>query len=199
MSRAWCAVVVVAVLSVIGPRVASAQVAPAAPERVWGLGGGIGIGQEQTSAGTEHTFVQLFNLELRAAVSPHLELGLHVPVTSLIYANKLDSDANAFVWFDMYATWYPTREAGGLFIAPGLGMIYGSTDNASGYAIEIPARIGWETSTRSFGRALAVRPWVDVVFPSGNVDIGTRYGVLFELTLIGYSTRTPSTPVVARY
>jgi hypothetical protein len=59
-------------------------------------------------------------------------------------------------------------------------------------------RVGWESARPGFGRSLAVRPFFDVVFPSGNVDTGTRYGVVFELTLIGYSTRSPSTPVVAR-
>jgi hypothetical protein len=188
---------VAATLVVLAPGIASAQLA-ATKERVLGLGGGGAIGTEQTSAGTEHTFIQLLNLELRVPVSPRFELGLHLPLTSMLYANRFDADVNAFVWADAFVTWYPMRDAGGLFISPGLGAIYGSTDNASGYAIEIPARFGWETSTRSFGRALAVRPWVDVVFPSGNVDTGTRYGVVFELTLIGYSTRAQAVPVVAR-
>jgi hypothetical protein len=93
------------------------------------------------------------------------------------------------VWFDLFAVWYPLRESGGLFVAPGLGLIYGSTRDSSGFAIELPARLGWEFSTRSFAKALALRPWLDVVVPAGNVDIGTRFGLLLELTLIGYATR----------
>jgi hypothetical protein len=174
-------------IAVLGPADARAQ---AAPSRVWGLGGGFAIGKERTSVNTDHTFVQPLNLELRIALASRFELAAHVPLASMIYGNYLDNSGNQrFVWFDMFAVWYPLRESGGLFVAPGLGFIYGSTSASSGAAIELPARIGWETSRRGFGKALSVRPWLDVVFPSGNVDTGTRYGVLFELTLIGYATQ----------
>jgi hypothetical protein len=172
--------------AVLTPAVAAAQ---SVPSRVWGVGGGFAIGKEQTSVNTDHTFVQPINLELRIPVATRLELAAHIPAASLLYANSLNNSGDQrFVWFDLFAVWYPLRESGGLFIAPGLGMIYGSTRDSSGVALEIPARFGWETSSRGFGRAVSVRPWIDVVFPSGNVDTGTRYGLLFELTLIGYAT-----------
>jgi hypothetical protein len=187
---------VAALLAMLVPGVAHAD---SLPERVWGVGGGLAIGSEYTSVDSKHTFWQPLNLEVRAALSSRLELGVHVPVSSMIYANRLDSDVNAFVWFDTFVTWYPLRESGGLFVAPGLGMLYGSTDDTRGFAIEIPLRIGWETSTRSFGRALAIRPWFDVVIPSGNIETGARWGAVVELTLIGYATRTrPAAAVVAR-
>ncbi len=178
---------VLAALGVLGPAVAAAQSVPA---RVWGLGGGFAIGNEHTSVNTDHTFIQPLNLELRVAVAPHLELAAHVPLASVIYGNFLDSSGDQrFVWVDGFAVWYPLRASGGLFVGPGLGLIYGSTRASSGVAIELPARIGWEFGTRGFGKALAVRPWLDVVVPSGNVDVGTRYGLLLELTLIGYALR----------
>jgi hypothetical protein len=176
------------VLAMTVSTVASAQ---SVPSRVWGVGGGFAIGNDHTSVNTTHTFVQPLNLEARAALSPHVELALYVPVTSMLYGNYLEGGNRHFVWFDAFAVWYPLRESGGLFVAPGLGFIYGSTSGSSGAAIEIPARLGWEFSraSRGFGRSLSVRPWFDVVFPSGEVDTGTRYGVLLELTLIGYATR----------
>jgi hypothetical protein len=157
------------------------------PPRVWGLGGGFALGSERTSVNTSHTFLQPLNLEVRAAVAPRLELALHLPLTSMLYGNYLEGGNRHFVWFDLFAVWYPLRESGGLFVAPGLGLIYGSTSGSSGVAIEVPARLGWEFGSRGFGRAVAVRPWFDVVFPSGEVDTGTRYGVIVELTLIGYA------------
>jgi hypothetical protein len=173
--------------AVLTPSVAAAQ---GVPSRTWGVGGGFAIGRERTSVNTDHTFVQPLNLELRIPVATRLELAAYVPLASIIYGNSLNNSGDQrFGWFDLFAVWYPLRESGGLFVAPGLGMIYGSTRDSSGVAIEIPARIGWETSSRGFGRAVSVRPWIDVVFPSGNVDIGTRYGLLFELTLIGYATQ----------
>jgi hypothetical protein len=180
--------VAVLVLVLLAPAAARAETLPS---RVWGLGGGFAIGSERTSVDTSHTFVQPLNLEVRAAVSPHLELALHLPVTSMLYGNYLEGGNRRFVWFDLFAVWYPLRESSGLFVAPGLGMIYGSTSGSSGLALEVPARLGWELSRGShgFGRAVAVRPWFDVVFPSGEVDTGTRYGFLVELTLIGYATR----------
>jgi hypothetical protein len=45
------------------------------------------------------------------------------------------------------------------------------------------------TGIESFGFDVALRPWVDVVFPSANIDIGARYGALIELGFIGYATR----------
>jgi hypothetical protein len=175
------------VLAITTSTVASAQ---SVPSRVWGIGGGVAIGNEHTSVNTSHTFLQPLNLEGRVALGPHLELALHLPVTSMLYANYLEGGNRHFVWSDLFAVWYPLRESSGLFVAPGLGFIYGSTSGSSGVAIEVPARIGWELSraSRGVGRAVAVRPWFDVVFPSGEVDIGTRYGFLVELTLIGYAT-----------
>lgn len=167
----------------------SGALAQAVPSRVWGVGGGFAIGTERTSVNTEHTFLQPLNLELRLAVAERLELAAHVPLSSILYGNYLNGGNERFVWFDLFAVWYPLRESGGLFVAPGIGMIYGSNSTSSGVAIEVPARVGWETSRRGFGKAFSVRPWVDIVFPSGNVDTGTRYGLLFELTLIGYATQ----------
>lgn len=68
-----------------------------------------------------------------------------------------------------------------------------STEEASGVVLRFPVRVGWEISSegRGFGLGLGVRPWLDVVFPSEN-PVGTRYGVVFELTLTGYSTRASS-------
>jgi hypothetical protein len=135
------------------------------------------------------------NFEARVALTPRFELAAWVPVGTLLYANlagQSDNTRRSFAWFDVFATWYPLRDAGGFFVAPGLGLLYGSGAEASGVGVEIPARVGWEFTgdDRSFGRALAVRPWVDVVFPSGNVDVGACYGVFVEFTLIGYVTRT---------
>jgi hypothetical protein len=176
-----------AVAIAFAPAVAAAE---GEASRVWGAGGGFAIGSDHTSVNTDHTFVQPLNLELRVPVAPRLELAAYVPVASLIYGNSLNgNEGNRFVWFDLFAVWYPLREAGGLFVAPGLGMIYGSSRDSSGVGIELPARLGWEFSTRGFAKSLSVRPWFDVVFPSGNVDTGTRYGLLFELTLIGYATQ----------
>ena len=185
--RGLAAAVVVGALVALGPAVAAAQ---SVPERVWGVGGGFAIGNEHTSVNTDHTFVQPLNLEVRVAMAPRLELAAHVPLASVIYGNYLNNSGDQrFVWFDLFAVWYPLRASGGLFVAPGLGLIYGSTRDSSGYAIELPARLGWEFGTRGFAKALTLRPWLDVVVPSGNVDVGTRYGLLLELTLIGYATR----------
>ena len=171
---------------------ASAQTAP--PRRVVGFGGGMGLGGEGTSVGSTHLSVLPLNFEARVALTPRFELAAWVPVGTLLYANlagQSDNTRRSFAWFDVFATWYPLRDAGGFFVAPGLGLLYGSGAEASGVGVEIPARVGWEFTgdDRSFGRALALRPWVDVVFPAGNVDVGARYGVFVEFTLIGYATR----------
>ncbi len=171
---------------------AAAQTTP--PRRVVGFGGGMGLGVERTSVATTNFTVLPLNVEARVALTPRLELAAWVPVGNLLYANLAtqgDGTRRTFAWFDVFATWYPLRDAGGFFVAPGLGLLYGSGAEASGVGVEIPARVGWEFTGdgRSFGRALAVRPWVDVVFPSGNVDVGARYGVFVEFTLIGYVTR----------
>lgn len=165
-----------------------------ATTRSFGFGWGAAAGSEKTSVNTDHIILQAANLEARVALSPRLEIAASIPLLNILYGNGVlgnVDDKQRFAWVDTFAVWYPLRDAGGLFIAPGLGLVWGRTSTSSGVAIEVPARIGWEQSraTRSFARAVALRPWFDVVLPSGNVDTGTRYGVLFELTLVGYSTR----------
>lgn len=183
-------------LAALAPAVAHAQ---SAPSRVWGLGGGFAAGTESTSVNTSHTVLQPINLELRIPVTSRIELAAHIPFSSMLYGNYLEGGENRrFAWADVFAVWYPLRESGGLFLAPGVGVIYGSTPDSSGVAVQLPARFGWEFGTRGFGRALSVRPWVDVVFPSGDVDNGMRYGVLLELTLIGYATTSPSPAIVTQ-
>lgn len=173
----------------VAPSIASAQ--PAAPRRLFGFGVGLGLGIDRTSYG--HTRGALFplDLELRVPVTPRVEIALWFPVGSNVWGN-ISEDRRSFFWADVFATWYPLRDAGGLFVAPGLGIVYGSTSDSSGVGLEIPARLGWEFSnaTRSFGAGLSARPWIDVVFPSDNLDVATRYGVIFELTLIGYVRRS---------
>lgn len=194
-TRAVAAVALAFAITALAP---SAAHADGLRSRAWGLGGGFALGRERTSVNTEHTFLQPLNLELRVPVAPRVELAMYVPLSSLLYANQLEGGNRQFVWFDVFAVWYPVRESSGLFLAPGLGMIYGSTRDSSGVAVELPARVGWEFGSRGFGRALSVRPWIDVVFPSGDVDTGMRYGVMFELTLIGYATSSPSPAVVTQ-
>ena len=186
MSRAVTASLLALALSVAS----SAAVAQGVPRRVVGFGAGLALGGERTSVNTSHWILQPLNVEVRVPLTARFELGAHVPVGNVIYGNIAES-GQRFVWFDVFATWYPLRDAGGLFVAPGLGLLYGSNEASRGVGLEIPARLGWEFTgvSRSFATALSVRPWVDVVFPSGNVDVGTRYGALVELTLIGYVTR----------
>ncbi len=186
MSRAVAASLLALALSVTS----SAARAQTVPHRVVGFGAGLALGGERTSVNTSHWILEPLNIEVRVPVTPRFELGAHVPVGNVIYGNTVER-GQRFVWFDVFATWYPLREAGGLFIAPGLGLLYGSNEAARGVGLEIPARLGWEFSgaSRAFATSLSVRPWVDVVFPSGDVDVGTRYGALVELTLIGYVTR----------
>ncbi|MCX5746130.1 MAG: hypothetical protein NT062_26935 [Proteobacteria bacterium] len=200
MSRlAW--VVVAATAASLAPRLGHAQapsdVVPApivaawvAPTRLVGFGGGFALGGERTSVDTSHPILQPANLEVRVPLSPRLELAAHVPLGNVYYGNVAE-DGQRFAWFDVFAVYYPLRDAGGLFVAPGLGMIYGRTPTSSGVAVEVPVRLGWEFTrpSRGFATAISVRPWLDLVFPSGNVDQGSRRGVLVELTLIGYVTR----------
>lgn len=196
MSRTVAAAALAFAFGAVAP---SAAHADGLRSRAWGLGGGFALGRELTSVNTTHTFVQPINLELRIPVTPRVELAAYIPVSSMLYGNYLEGGENRrFAWFDVFAVWYPLRESSGLFLAPGLGMIYGSTPDSSGVAVELPARLGWEFGSRGFGRALSVRPWIDVVFPSGDVDTGMRYGVLFELTLIGYATSSPSPAIVTQ-
>jgi len=183
--RFFAAAIVVAALT---PAIAFAQ---SVPSRTLGLGGGFALSTEHTSVGTDHTFLQPLNLELRVPISTRLELAAHVPVSSIIYGNYLNGGNDRFVWFDTFAVWYPLRESGGLFVAPGIGLIYGKTSDSSGVAIDLPVRLGWEFSTRGFAKALAVRPSPDVVFPSGNVDTGLIPRHQDALFLIGYATSTP--------
>lgn len=198
MSATVCRAIVVLALAVATFAPSAAQ-ADGPRSRAWGLGAGFALGSERTSVNTQHTVLQPLNLELRVPVTPRVEIAAYIPFSSLLYGNYLEGGENRrFAWFDVFAVWYPLRESSGLFLAPGLGMIYGSTRDSSGVAIELPARVGWEFGSRGFGRALSVRPWLDVVFPSGNVDTGMRYGVLFELTLIGYATRSPSPAVITQ-
>lgn len=159
------------------------------PRRVFGAGGTLGIGIESNTANRAFGSVIGPALELRVPVSHRLEIALWAPVYNLVWINIQNN--RSFLWLDAFATIYPLQPAGGFFVAPGLGVVWGSVDGASGTGLQVPFRIGYEGASagRSFGVSIAARPWFDVVFPSLNVDVGARYGALLELTLIGYATR----------
>ncbi len=167
---------------------ARAQSAPP-PRRLFGAGSTLGLGIESNTANRAFGSVVGPAVELRFPITPRVELALWAPVFNLVWIN-LQRD-RSFLWLDAFATIYPLQDAGGFFIAPGLGMVWGSVDGASGTGLQVPFRIGYEGASagRSFGVSIAARPWFDVVFPSLNVDVGARYGALLELTLIGYATR----------
>ncbi|MEI8255511.1 MAG: hypothetical protein WCJ30_07535 [Deltaproteobacteria bacterium] len=170
----------------------SPEVAPRPPRRVVGFGGGVGIGLEGTSANTTRVAALAPTLEVRVAITPRIELAVWVPLVNLAFSNH--GYDTTFAWFDVMATWYPLRDGGGFFVAPGLGFVYGASSSASGVGLQVPVRIGWEwsTSARGVGFSMDLRPWAELVIPAGNVDVGARGGVFFELNLIGYVTRAPS-------
>jgi hypothetical protein len=169
---------------------ADASAQPRAPSRVFGLGSTLGFGADSNTV--TRAFYPIGvppTLEARIPFTPRWELSLWVPVTTLVLVGALNG--RSMLWLDAFATWYPTRDAGGFFVAPGLGVLWGADQTSSGVALRVPARIGYQVSNeaRSFGFDVALRPWVDVVFPSANVDVAARYGAVIELGFLGYVTR----------
>ena len=173
---------------VIAAPSAFAQSAPA-PERVFGAGGTLGAGIDLNSNGSVFGTVLGPALELRVPVHRRVELSVWAPTFSMLIVNLRED--RKWLWLDAFVTCFALRDSSGLFIAPGLGVVWGTSDAGSGTALQIPARIGWQVSTpgRAFGFDVALRPWFDVVFPTANIDVGARYGAIIELGLFGYATR----------
>lgn len=162
---------------------------PAPPARVFGAGATLGGGIEANSNGSVYGVGIGPSLDVRIPVNRRLEITLWAPAFNMLIVNL--TTERRWLWLDAFATWFALRDSSGLFIAPGLGVVWGATSSSSGASLQIPARIGWQASTpgRSFGFDIALRPWVDVVFPSANIDVGARYGAFIELGFIGYATR----------
>ncbi len=164
---------------------------PAEPSaRAFGVGGALGLGVERSTA-VRAVYLAAIppSLELRVALSPRVELGLWFPAL-----NALPINGRTFVWADVFTTVYLLRDAGGLFIAPGAGFVYGSSMEASGVGLQVPVRVGYEFSERwasgsSAGVSLALRPWAELVLPNGPVDRAGRFGAFFEVSALWYAPR----------
>ncbi|MFO0560000.1 MAG: hypothetical protein U0269_18445 [Polyangiales bacterium] len=176
-------------LLIAAPSALAQSTAEPAPARVFGAGATLGGGIDANSNGSVFGTVIGPALELRVPVHRRVELSVWAPAFNMLIVN-LRSDRK-WLWLDAFVTCFALRDSSGLFVAPGLGVVWGTSDAGSGAALQIPARIGWQVSTpgRAFGFDVALRPWFDVVFPSTNIDVGTRYGALVELGFFGYATR----------
>ncbi len=165
-----------------------AQEAPRA--RVFGLGSSVGFGADSNTVTRAFYPIGIGpTLEARIPLSPRWEVSLWVPVTTMIAVRAWNG--RSMLWLDSFATWFATRDAGGFFLAPGLGVLWGADESSSAIALRVPARVGYQVTNASgsFGFDVALRPWVDVVFPMANVDIAARYGAVIELGFLGYVTR----------
>lgn len=174
------------------PAVSAASIPPPShSDRVVGFGTGVGLGIEGTSRLPATPYVTALgpSFEARIPVHRRVELALWIPMTNLL-GLSLTGERRMF-WGDVFATVYPLSNARGLFVAPGLGFTWGTDGTNSGTSFRVPVRIGWEVSTaaRSFAFNVALRPWFDVVFPTANIDVGVRYGAIFELGIVGYGMR----------
>lgn len=174
------------------PSVSEASIPPPSQsDRVIGFGTGVGLGIEGTSRNPSTPYVTGLgpSFEARIPVHRRVELALWIPMTNLIGLSLVGE--HRMFWGDLFATVYPLPNARGLFVAPGLGMTWGTDGINTGASVRVPVRIGWEVSTaaRGFAFNVALRPWFDVVFPSANIDVGVRYGAIFELGIVGYGLR----------
>ena len=105
--------------------------------------------------------------------------------------NVVPWSGRVFLWSDVFVTVYATRDAGGFFIAPGAGFVYGRSAEASGTGVQLPVRIGYEfadtfANGRRSGVSVALRPWAELVLPNGPVDVGARYGAFLEVSAVMY-------------
>lgn len=174
------------------PAVSAASIPPPShSDRVVGFGTAVGLGIEGTSRAPGTPFVAALgpSFEARIPVHRRVELALWIPMTNLL-GLSLTGDRRMF-WGDLFATVYPLPNARGLFVAPGIGMTWGTDGTNSGTSVRLPVRVGWEVSSagRGFAFNVGLRPWFDVVFPTANIDPGVRYGAIFELGIVGYGLR----------
>ena len=163
--------------------------------RPFGIGGSLGTqvfsvaGLDSSSGGVQLDFLQL---HLEAGLTERLGLGIWLPVSEMLINAAASEFEELAIRSSAFVIYRPAGDHG-LFVGPGLGVLYVAVEEGSAVGPELGLRVGYELSSpgRGFSTTFGIHPYY-AFLPVGSAGSVSMAGIGFEIGFHYFSARPRS-------